>query len=180
MSELVRAFVAVSLPDDVLERLEEYVNSLRPLFRIRWVRREQMHITLKFLGELEPEVIDDVKEALIPLKHFEPFRIELDTVGAFPNVRNANVLWLSGSRGAKELGQLSRQVNDALFEGTGLERGTKKFRAHLTIARLKGESLSDGLLNTLGTLPLLNWSCSELFLMRSVLTPQGSIYSQIL
>ena len=180
MSELIRAFVAVSLPDEVSGRLEEYINTLRPLFRVRWVRREQMHITLKFLGELEPEVIDDVKEALTPLKHFEPFRIELDTLGAFPNFRNANVLWLSGSKGAKELGLLSRKVNNVLLDGAGLEPDAKKFRAHLTIARLKGETVSEKIINGLGTLPLLNWVCSELVLMRSVLTPQGPIYSQIL
>ena len=180
MSELIRSFVAVSLPDDVSLRLEEYINTLRPLFRVRWVRREQMHITLKFLGELEPEIIDDVKEALTPLKHFEPFTIELDTLGAFPNFRNANVLWLSGSRGAKELGRLSWRVNDVLLERSGLEKDAKKFRAHLTLARLKGETVSDNLINGLGTLPHLQWSCSELVLMRSVLTPQGPVYSRIL
>ncbi len=180
MSDLIRAFVAVSLPDDVSGRLEEYIDTLRPLFRVRWVRREQMHITLKFLGELEPEVIDDVKDALKPLRRFEPFTVELDTIGAFPNMRNANVLWLSGSRGAKELGQLSRRVNDALLEGAELEKDAKRFRAHLTIARLKGEAVSERLINGLGTLPHLQWTCDELVLMRSVLTPDGPIYSRIL
>lgn len=179
MSELIRAFVAVTLPDDVSGRLEEYINALRPLYRVRWVRREQMHITLKFLGELEPEVIDDVKEALIPLKHFEPFRIELDTVGAFPNIRNANVLWLSGSKGAKELGRISGRVNNALLDGAGLEKDTKKFRAHMTIARLKGENAGD-IVNSMGTLPLLGWTCRELVLMQSVLYPKGPVYTQIL
>lgn len=179
MSELIRAFVAVTLPDDVSGRLEEYINALRPLYRVRWVRREQMHITLKFLGELEPEVIDDVKEALIPLKHFEPFRIELDTVGAFPNIRNANVLWLSGSKGAKELGRIAGKVNDALLEGAGLEKDAKKFRAHMTIARLKGENAGD-IVNGMGTLPLLGWTCGELVLMQSVLYPKGPVYTQIL
>ena len=138
-----------------------------------------MHITLKFLGELEPEVIDDVKAALTPLKHFAPFTVELDTVGAFPNIRSANVLWLSGSKGAKELGQLSRRVNDVLAEGAGLERDTKKFRAHLTIARMRGEPVGE-LVSMMGTLPLLHWACDELLLMRSVLNPKGPVYTQLL
>ena len=180
MSELIRAFVAVKLPEDISDSLEDFLDDIRPLSKIHWVKREQFHITLKFLGELEPEVIDDVIESLKPLKHFEPFRIELSTIGAFPNMKNANVLWLGCSRGSKELAGLSRQVNDILYRDEELERDTRKFRAHLTLARLKGESVSENVINQLGTFPLMNWLCDELVLMRSVLTPKGPIYTQIL
>lgn len=177
MSELIRAFVAVKVPDDVASRLDDYLDDLRKVYRAKWVRAEQMHITLKFLGELEPEVIDDVKDILTPLKHFEPFRIELDTIGAFPNVRKANVLWLSGSKGSRELGQLSGKVNRALSEL--VEPDTKRFRAHLTIARLKGEPVEE-IVNMMVRLPPMHWTCNELVLMQSVLNPKGPVYTQIL
>lgn len=180
MSELIRAFVAVKLPEDISDSLEDFLDDIRPLSKIRWVKREQFHITLKFLGELEPDVIDDVIESLRPMKHFEPFRIELSAIGAFPNMKNANVLWLGCSRGAKELSDLSRKVNDALFHDAGLERDTRKFRAHMTLARLKGERVTDDVINQLGTFPLMNWLCDELVLMRSVLNPKGPVYTQIL
>lgn len=180
MSELIRAFIAVKLPDYIADSLEDFLDDIRPLSKIHWVKREQFHITLKFLGELEPDVIDDVKDCLIPMKHFEPFTIELSTIGAFPNMKNANVLWLGCSKGAKELGSLSRRINDSLFREAELERDTRKFRAHLTLARLKGERINEDVINQLGTFPLMNWTCSELVLMRSVLTPRGPIYTQIL
>ena len=180
MSELIRAFVAVKLPEDIADSLEDFLDDIRPLSKIHWVKREQFHITLKFLGELEPDVIDDVIDSLSPMKHFEPFRIELSTIGAFPNMKNANVLWLGCSRGAKELAGLSRRINDTLFNEVELERDTRKFRAHLTLARLKGEYVSENVINQLGTFPLMNWTCDELVLMRSVLTPRGPIYTQIL
>ena len=172
MSELIRAFIAVKLPEDIADSLEDFLDDIRPLSKIRWVKREQFHITLKFLGELEPDVIDDVIDSLSPMKHFEPFRIELSTIGAFPNMKNANVLWLGCSRGAKELAGLSRRINDTLFNEVELERDTRKFRAHLTLARLKGEYVSENVINQLGTFPLMNWTCDELVLMRSVLTPR--------
>lgn len=180
MSELIRAFIAVKLPDYIADSLEDFLDDIRPLSKIHWVKREQFHITLKFLGELEPDVIDDVKDCLIPMKHFEPFTIELSTIGAFPNMKNANVLWLGCSKGAKELANLSRRINDSLFREAELERDTRKFRAHLTLARLKGERINEDVINQLGTFPLMNWTCSELVLMRSVLTPRGPIYTQIL
>lgn len=180
MSELIRAFIAVKLPDYIADSLEDFLDDIRPLSKIHWVKREQFHITLKFLGELEPDVIDDVKDCLIPMKHFEPFTIELSTIGAFPNMKNANVLWLGCSKGAKELTSLSRRINDSLFREAELERDTRKFRAHLTLARLKGERINEDVINQLGTFPLMNWTCSELVLMRSVLTPRGPIYTQIL
>lgn len=180
MSELIRAFVAVKLPEDIADSLEDFLDDIRPLSKIHWVKREQFHITLKFLGELEPDVIDDVIDSLSPMKHFEPFRIELSTIGAFPNMKNANVLWLGCSKGAKELSALSRKVNDTLYRDEEIERDPRKFRAHMTLARLKGEHVSDDVINQLGTFPLMNWTCDELVLMRSVLNPKGPVYTQIL
>lgn len=180
MPELIRSFVAVKVPDEISDKLENFISRLRPLSNIRWVKREQFHITLKFLGEIEPEIFESVKNSLLPLKNFEPFKIELSFIGAFPSIKNANVLWISGTKGTKELAAISKRVNDVLYECAEIERDTKKFKAHLTLARLKGERISERLLSGLGTLPQLNWLCSELVLMRSVLTPKGPIYTQIL
>ena len=86
MPELVRAFVAVRVPGFVADTLDNFLAELRPLAPIRWVRREQFHITLKFLGELQPDIIAQVKDTLEPLKFFQPFIIDLQHIGAFPNL----------------------------------------------------------------------------------------------
>ena len=176
---MIRAFVAVRVPWNVADELENFIAELRPLAKIRWVRRDQFHITLKFLGELEPYVIDQVKDSLFPLKNFEPFRIELSYIGAFPNLNAPRVIWLSGDKGAKELSLLSRKVNEVLFEEAEIPKDDKKFKAHLTLARLKDSFLPENLVRKLGTVKNFSWLCDELVLMKSDLRPEGPIYSQL-
>ena len=180
MGELVRAFVAVKLSGEAADKLENFLADIRPLSAIRWVRREQFHITLKFLGELDRSVIEQVKNALSDMKYFAPFTVELDHVGAFPNLSVPRVLWLGGEKGSRELAGLSRRVDEVLCEEAGLERESRKFKAHVTLARLKDSRLPEELVRRLGEVPVLSWECGELFLMRSQLTPQGPIYSQLL
>ena len=179
-TDLIRAFIAVKVPDEVSEELENFLAELRPLAKIRWVKFGQFHITLKFLGELRPDLISRVKESLLPLKNFTPFDIELNYIGAFPNLNSPNVIWLSGDKGSKELANLSRKVNEVLFDEVEIPKDTKKFKAHLTLARLKNEILSEEIIRKLGTVKNFSWKCGELFLMRSELTTKGPIYTQLM
>ena len=179
-SELIRAFIAVRMPEDISGELENFLAELRPLSKIRWVKYGQFHITLKFLGELEPGVIAQVKDSLTPLKKFDPFMIELSYIGAFPNLNTPRVIWLSGDKGAKELTQLSRRVNEVLYEEVDLAKDDKRFKPHLTLARVKDERLTEELIRKLGEVKNFSWVCDELFLMRSELTPKGPIYTELL
>jgi len=181
-NNLIRAFVAVKMPEEVSAELENFLSELRPLANIKWAKFGQFHITLKFLGELEPGVIARVKNSLMPIKNFEPFNINLSYIGAFPNLNSPRVIWLSGDEGAKELTQLSKKVNEILFEDEELERDTKKFKAHLTLARLRDgmNNLPEILVRKLGTVKNFSWLCSELFLIRSELTTKGPIYTDLL
>lgn len=168
------------MPGDAADVLENFLAEIRPLAKIRWVRRSQFHITLKFLGENTREVTEDVKEALIPLKHFEPFTVELSYIGAFPNLNTPRVLWLSGDKGAGELGHVAKSVNDVLSDIDGLSMDAKKFQPHLTLARLRDSYLPENLVRRLGEVPKISWTCDELYLMKSDLKPSGPVYSVIL
>ena len=86
---LVRAFVAVNIPEPAASELVAFLENLKPLAHLRWVKREQLHITLRFLGEQTPEAIARVKSALMPLR-IEPFEVELSYTGAFPNLKSPN------------------------------------------------------------------------------------------
>ena len=114
------------------------------------------------------------------MKNFEPFTVELSYIGAFPNLNVPKVLWLSGEKGASELSILSKKVNESVFDTAGIERDTKKFQAHLTLARLKESRLPENLVRRLGEVPKISWTCSELCFFRSDLRPSGPIYSQLL
>ena len=178
--ELIRAFIAVRMPENISSELENFLAELRPLSKIRWVKYGQFHITLKFLGELEPGVIAQVKDSLMPLKNFKPFTIELSYIGAFPNLNSPKVIWLSGDKGARELAQLSRRVNEVLYEEVDLAKDEKRVKPHLTLARVKDERLTEELIRKLGEVKNFSWVCDELFLMRSELTPKGPIYTELL
>ena len=182
MPELIRAFVAVKVPGQVADTLENFLAELRPLAaNIRWVRRDQFHITLKFLGELPHEDIEQVKVLLEPMKHFDPFTIKLDYIGAFPNLSVPRTLWLSGKQGYYELSRIAYKVDDVLCAGVELQHDTRRFRSHLTLARLKDDyRLPEAVVRKLGNIPLISFECSELFLMKSQLTPSGPVYSQLL
>lgn len=180
MPELIRSFVAVKLPGNAADVLENFLAEIRPFAKIRWVRRSQFHITLKFLGENSRAVTEDVIDALTPIKHFEPFTVELSFIGAFPNLNTPKVLWLSGDKGANELAQVAKMVDNSIFESAGIERESKKFKPHLTLARLKDSCLPENLLRRLGEVPKISWVCDELCLMKSDLKPSGPVYSQLL
>ena len=174
---LVRAFVAVSVPEPAASELECFINALRPLARLRWVTRAQFHITLRFLGEQTRETREQVKKALAPIR-FEPFEVELSYAGAFPNMGHPRVLWLSGSQGKKELTALSESVNAAI-DTIGLSREERAFTPHLTLARADGMPLPGPLLKALENVPPIVWRCDGFDLMRSRLTPSRAIYSKI-
>ena len=174
---LVRAFVAVLVPDPAAGELERYLDTLRPLAPLRWVTRAQLHITLRFLGEQTRETIEQVKQALIPVR-FEPFELELSYAGTFPNRERPRVLWLTGQKGKAELTALAESVNRAI-DAVGLPREERAFKPHLTLARADGMPLPGALLKAMENVPPLVWRCDGFDLMRSRLTPQGAIYSRI-
>ena len=174
---LVRAFVAVSVPEPASSELERYLDSLRPLAGLRWVTRAQLHITLRFLGELRPETLEQVKDRLASLR-FEPFEVGLSCAGAFPAMSCPRVLWLSGKRGKKKLFAMAEAVDEAVA-AAGLARERRAFKPHLTIARTNGTPLPPALMRALENTPMLAWRCESFDLMRSRLTPQGAVYTKI-
>ena len=176
-NSLIRAFVAVPRLEAQAKELETFVNSVRKLAHLRWVTAQQFHITLRFLGEQPPEIIDQVKGVLNQV-HFDPFEIELSYAGAFPNLNAPRSIWLSGKQGMPELTDLAKTVNKAIDE-VGLTPEKRAFKPHLTLARSDGTPLSAELIAALKNSPKLIWTCKSFDLMRSRLTPKGAIYSKI-
>ena len=98
---------------------------------------ENLHLTLKFLGEIAsdrlPKLIANLERKLMGV---EPFELEFGGFGAFPNARRARVLWLAVSSGAKELARIARKL-DAAASRVGVERSLRAYSAHLTLGRLR-------------------------------------------
>ncbi len=174
---LIRAFIAVLIPEPAKSTLASYLKTLTPLARLRWVTPAQFHITIRFLGEQPQSTIEQVKAVLRPVS-FDPFEVELSHAGAFPSLENPRSLWLSGKNGTKELNNLVKVVNSSL-DSTGFPREKRAFKAHLTLARTNGMPLPAELLQALRNPPRLTFTCKSFALMRSRLTPHGAVYSEI-
>jgi 2'-5' RNA ligase len=137
----VRCFVAVEVDDpgvlDALERVQAGLvgsgGDLKP------VERENIHLTLKFLGDVDEGLLGEVKRVVGGL-NFEPFRMNLSETGAFPNLRRPRVIWAGVSQGGDELSAIFREL-EAGFVGLGFKREGRRFSPHITIARVRSTGM---------------------------------------
>jgi 2'-5' RNA ligase len=145
-----RLFVAVPLPPDALADCAAVIDLVRggPLGRVpRWVHVPNLHLTVRFLGDLTPpDLVPDVALAVVDAIVGTPaFDVELAGAGSFPDGRKPRALWLGIQRGADRLGALADALDPAL-EPLGWPPDDRPYRPHLTVARLDSASIADGAL----------------------------------
>jgi 2'-5' RNA ligase len=179
---LVRVFVCVSPPEDVAGKIGRFIEKLGRFSGFKWVGREQLHITLKFLGEVTPERVVGLDTNLSKIGGLRPFDVTFSEVGAFPEMARASVLWLGVSDGGEKLSKLASSVDRASV-ASGCEAERRKFHPHLTIGRARrGNSsggLPGGLFEALSGAPVVSWTCAGFTLMRSVLSAGGPEYTPV-
>ncbi|HEY7587202.1 MAG TPA: RNA 2',3'-cyclic phosphodiesterase [Thermoplasmata archaeon] len=175
-----RAFISVDLPTmpnvvELAEQLRRAGDSLKV------VHAERLHLTLKFLGDtqegLVPEIIGIVHEACAGVA---PFAIRVRGTGAFPSLSRMNVLWV-GTEGAEPLVRIAGILDDKM-EALGYEREGRPWTAHVTLARVKGRrglDLARDILVAHREDVFGEVSVEEVRLKKSVLTPQGPVYSTV-
>lgn len=129
---MIRLFVGIELPEAVRERLAVLCSGVPGA---RWISPENMHLTLRFIGEVENGQAEDIDAALMRLRA-PSFEITLDGVGFFGKPSAARVLW-AGVRKCEKLMRLQAKIETAL-QMSGLRPEERKFSAHITLARLKG------------------------------------------
>ncbi len=152
----------------------------QPPGRVRWVDRENVHLTLKFLGGIDERQVQRVKEAMDTLKDAAAFRMDLSGIGAFPSVARPRVLWL----GVMQSGRV-KELFDGIESIIGdINREKRPFSAHITIGRVTGEGLGGpGAQSTLEKVRDL-WEgkiissslVDRVVLFRSTLSPKGAVY----
>lgn len=179
---LVRAFVAVPLPQEVRERALAVQERLRT-GGVKWVEPQNLHITLRFLGYAEPSRLDAVAASLAAILRAErAFRVVLSGVDAFPNRRRPQTIWIGVGEGARELDALAAIV-ERVARDTGFEAERRPFRAHLTLGRVKAERPPEELVRALEREPLHaeigTMAAQEVVLMRSDLRRDGPIYTPL-
>ena len=180
--EKVRSFIAVDVTDSVI--LQRIVDCQTELARtgadLKVVEPENIHATLRFLGDVQVPLLDQVKSELGQVA-FQPFAVELRGVGAFPNPRRPNVVWVGMTKGGEDLQGIFSRLEPRL-RGLGLPADRKGFSPHITISRVKSgrnkEALYSGIVN-MSDREFGSMTVESIRLKKSILTPKGPIYSTI-
>jgi len=179
---VVRAFVAIKIDPDVARSIGEAQSNLNTAFTgIRWVKPENLHLTLKFLGSVGDDKVTQIADALERALHPTPrFTVACRGLGVFPDIRKAKVLWV-GLEG-KPLAHLAATVEDALAP-MGFAREKRAFKPHLTIGRWRDSAgRSDLLRRELERSQRQDFGSSqvnEVIFFQSVLKPGGAVYTPL-
>jgi len=179
----VRAFVAVNLDQDLKDALAKVQERLKATRAdVGWVRPESLHLTLKFLGQVEESRLGAVAEAIAAAATgYGSFRLVLGGVGAFPQPRAARVVWIGVQQGAEALVTLQARV-EAGLEALGFAREERPFAAHLTLGRVRGPARREQLavaLTSIPAEPLREMMLHRIDLMKSELGPGGARYTAL-
>jgi 2'-5' RNA ligase len=183
----LRLFVACELPAEMKAALASLQEALRKKGapRLRWVRPEGIHLTLKFLGAVPQEKVAAICEALAPtVQGIPPLALSLAEVGTFGGRRGARVLWVGMQGDLEPLACLQQRVEEAL-EPLGFPPEHRPFSPHLTLARVPDRAGSDErqnvweLAKTVKAPPAAAVTISQLSLMRSILGPGGAVYERV-
>jgi RNA 2',3'-cyclic 3'-phosphodiesterase len=189
----MRTFVAVDLEPEIRERIHAFANQVKPLAReARWVSRESLHLTLKFIGEKPDAMVQPIAAALASVAS-DPFQIRFSGTGFFPTPRAARVFWMA-IESDKTLSTLANAVDESLSQ-LGIAKEARAFSPHLTLARARGESGAPGwrrgdtvnrqfakLQAFLEKHPAPDFgtmTTREFFLYRSQLSSRGSQYTKL-
>ena len=179
----MRAFIAIALPVQVERCIETLEQMLRAKpFPVRWVKPRNVHLTLKFLGEIEEGGVEAVATAMVrACAGVPPIALSMQGVGVFPGIKNPRVLWTGVGGQTDLLAQLHGRLDRALAE-TGFDAETRPFRAHLTLGRFKGRTAPADLARALqetGGFDAVPFEAGEIILFKSDLRPQGAVYSPL-
>ncbi|MBI5046728.1 RNA 2',3'-cyclic phosphodiesterase [Candidatus Micrarchaeota archaeon] len=177
----MRLFVALELPDEIKQKIQKTSEKLRQELdsnSLSIVKPENMHLTLRFIGEVDEKTLEEIDRRLKQIK-FKPVDCSVKGVGVFPNEKHAKVIWV-GIESSGKLESLATQVIQSL-RGIGKEdRIEERFSAHITIARMKRNGkrkieLDEFLANN-RTLEFGEVNVQKFELIESKLKPEGAEY----
>lgn len=180
---VIRTFVAIDLPESIKQDLEKLQSLMMTETRgIRWVKPENIHLTLKFFGNVEIGRILQIERAIEKIvRNYKPFQLTPKGCGAFPSIKNIRVIWAGLEGDLNILLDLQRNL-ELEFESIGFPREERAFSPHLTLGRAKNitrdEKIGKSIVKAAGFQSSPFW-VSEIVIFKSTLTPSGSVYNRI-
>jgi 2'-5' RNA ligase len=183
LANKIRTFVAIELPENIrfdIRKLQHAFTSFR--FEIRWVKPLNMHLTIKFLGDVDPVDLDTIGKVLSDIAgKFPSFDLIPRGLGVFPSLKRPRNLWIGIAGQTDVLGSIQQSVNSGLNE-IGFTTEKRPFRGHLTFGRIKSRIDQDRLLEAFHAQQKFvskSFTVENLVMFKSELTPDGPIYTKL-
>jgi RNA 2',3'-cyclic 3'-phosphodiesterase len=177
----MRLFTGTGLPQNVIDDLTRLLDGLRSTAHVKWSAPYNLHITTKFIGEWPEARLDELIAVLQPLTRRPSIDIAVSGIGWFPNARSPRILYADIKAGP-ELAELAADT-DAAVAILGIERESKKFTPHLTLARIKDPAVPLGALRSaiesLQSVDFGQFTATAFHLYLSKAGPAGSIYTRL-
>lgn len=183
MSDTIRTFIAVEIPEKIVSSIANLQDRIKEhKFKIRWVRPERMHLTLKFLGDIVANDIEKVGGILVEtVKGCPPLSLKAKGMGVFPGIKRPRVIWVGISGQLENLLRLQKSLDENL-EDIGFPREKRPFKGHLTLGRIKtridSKKLGDAL-RRFGIFESETFTADKIVLYRSELKPSGAVYTKL-
>ncbi|MGQ9798097.1 MAG: RNA 2',3'-cyclic phosphodiesterase [Ignavibacterium sp.] len=174
----IRIFVALYIPDDTKEKLFSIIHQLNPDKSLKWETREKIHLTLKFVGDVEDELISQIKNDLMFLEEYKTQLLQITGFGFFFSYKVPRILW-AGIKYAEELKYIAERLED-YFIRYGVEKEKRPFKPHLTLMRIKNNP-GDNFINKFKNFKFepISFQSNSISLIKSELKPSGAVYTEI-
>lgn len=178
----MRLFVAITLDETIKENLisiQELIQKYQP--DVKFVETENIHLTLRFLGEISEDILPRIFEVLSITNDYHCFEMELRNIGAFPSVKKPRVIWIGCEDRTATLNKLYQALESG-FRAIGLQPDDKGFSAHITLARdkfPKPNNNFEALANKYANKSFGIQMVKQITLFQSTLTSNGPIYTNI-
>jgi len=179
----LRTFIAIDIDEkEIVRKLIELERLIQNTgAQMKLVEPENLHITLKFLGEIDSKDLQIIKQVVeLHAKEFEPFEITIKGLGAFPSPGSPRVIWVGIDKNRDKVTDLASRISTDL-ERMGFRREERAFHPHITIARVKRYNAAlKRILRENSDIEIGDFYVSKIRVKKSTLTPQGPIYTTIL
>lgn len=178
----MRSFIAIELPDAVKSSLSTTQEEMKKCGAdIRWVRPEGIHLTLKFLGNIEEKDVVSIIEVLKgTCENYTVFNLNISGLGFFPNNRSPRVIWV-GIKDSESVSVLQTDIEEGL-SSLGFERENRKYSPHLTLGRFRSSRGKQILINQIEAIKNKKFGAikvGSVSLMKSELNPKGAKYTRV-
>ena len=183
MSKTIRTFIAIEIPGNIISKIRELQEGIKVYgLKIRWVRPENIHLTLKFLGDVEAVTIGEIAGTISKtVEGYTPISLNAKGIGVFPGIKRPRVLWVGLTGQLDSLVRLQKTL-DENFKLLGFPGEKRSFKGHLTMGRIKAKidvkKFGDALM-AFRSFESETFTAGQIVIYKSELKPSGAFYTKL-